>query len=115
MQTGNVYVNQFTVQKRNIGSMKNSPVHGSKSSKVKRAAFAYDEYPTVNVEQQQEPVYQSEPYDYSELAKYINHLYYVPSQFADDFDSDLHMKKRYLGKLQQYNAYRLANMLAYAE
>lgn len=76
--------------------MKNSPVHG-KSSKVKRAAIAYDEYPSINVEQL-EPVYQSAPVDYSELAKYINQLYYVPSQFADDFDSDLHLKKRYLGK-----------------
>lgn len=101
------------MQKRNIGSMKNSPVHGSKTSKVKRAAFAYDEYPTVNVEQQQDTIYQSEPNDYSELAKYINHLYYVPSQFADDFDSDLHLKKRFLGKLERYNTIGFANLHTY--
>lgn len=85
------------VQKRNIGSMRNSPVHG-KGSKVKRA-ITYDEYPSVHYEQL-EPVYQTAPQlDYSELAKYIDQLYYVPSQFqSGDFDSDLHLKKRYLGK-----------------
>lgn len=77
--------------------MKNSPVHGSRSAKVKRAAIAYDEYPTVNVDQL-EPAYAAPSHDYSELAKYIKQLYYEPSQFAGEFDSDLHLKKRYLGK-----------------
>lgn len=75
--------------------MRNSPVHGTKITK--RAANAYDEYPSINYEQM-EPVYQSPQMDYSELAKYIDQLYYIPSQFAEDFDSDLHLKKRYLGE-----------------
>lgn len=110
-----------TVQKRNIGSMKNSPVHGdagAKGTKVKRSLYSYDEYPSVSYMQQEEQSHQlpavvyrqqqaaesayrpaEEPQmDYNALAKYISQMYYAPSQFADDFDSDLHLKKRFLGE-----------------
>lgn len=82
--------------KRNIGSLKNSPAHGGATTKVKRS-YSYDEYPTVNAELL-EPVYQTPALDYEELSRLMNELYPYHSQFADDFGSDLHMQKRYLGR-----------------
>lgn len=86
----------MTDNKRNIGSLKNSPAHGVSLSKSKRS-IAYDEYPTINAEML-EPVYQTPSLDYEELSRLMNELYPYQSQFADNFDSDLHMQKRYLGE-----------------
>lgn len=80
-------------EKRNIGAMRNSPVHGTK---VKRQS-SYDDYPSSNAELL-EPVFQSSPIDYVELNEVMNQLYpyYENSPPVSD---TFHEDKRFLGSL----------------
>lgn len=86
----------FLIDKRNIGSLKNSPVHGTKT---KREASIYDDYVSA---EQLKPVYQPAPIDYEELNQVMSHLYPYYDMSALDGDSDdsekIHEEKRYLGK-----------------
>lgn len=76
-----------TNNKRNIGSFKNSPVHGKK---VKRE-IAYDDF--TDDAELLEPVYQNEPLNYDELRAAMNELY-------PNYEKELHdpNQKRYLGE-----------------
>lgn len=71
--------------KRNLGSLKNSPVHGAKTKRD----LAYNDYPGSNSEIL-EPVYQASPIDYEELNEVMNQLYPY-------YDNDIHEDKRFLG------------------
>ena len=79
--------NQIEDNKRNIGSMKNSPVHGSK---VKRD-IGYDDFPDDS--EILTPNYQTAPLNYDELRFAMNELY--PSYENEIIHDD---EKRYLGK-----------------
>lgn len=73
--------------KRNIGSFKNSPVHGKK---IKRE-ITYDDF--TDDAELLEPVFQNEPLNYDELRAAMNELY-------PNYEKELHdpNQKRYLGE-----------------
>lgn len=72
-------------EKRNIGSMKNSPVHGRK---IKREV-TYDDF--TDDTELLEPVYQNGPLNYDELRFAMNELY-------PNYENEIHDQKRYLGE-----------------
>lgn len=82
-----------TNEKRNIGSLKNSPTHGKK---VKRD-ISYDDL--ADDAELLEPVYQNEPLNYDELRYAMNELY-------PNYEKDIHSQKRYLGEFcQRFSGY----------
>lgn len=72
--------------KRNIGALKNSPVHGHK---VKRDV-GYDDFPDES--EILAPVYQMAPLNYDELRYVMSELY--PNYGSDNIQNE----KRFLGK-----------------
>lgn len=79
-------------EKRNVGSLKSSRVHGA--TKVKRE-IGYDNIP--DEPEIVAPVYQTEPLNYEELYEAMNELY--PNYDSLNID-DIQNEKRFLGKIE---------------
>lgn len=78
-------------EKRNVGSLKNSRMHGT--TKVKRD-ISYDNIP--DEAEIVAPVYQTEPLNYEELYEAMNELYPNYDSFGD-----IQNDKRFLGKIER--------------
>uniref|UniRef100_A0A336M670 CSON010821 protein n=1 Tax=Culicoides sonorensis TaxID=179676 RepID=A0A336M670_CULSO len=80
-------------EKRNVGALKNSPVHGVNSNKQKRevAYTIMDETSPELIE----PNYQSSPFDYEELAQAMDDAYPLAYAYKNTDE------KRYLGALMR--------------
>lgn len=80
-------------EKRNVGSLKSSRVHGS--TKVKRDISNYDTIP--DEAELVAPVYQTEPLSYDELYETMNELY--PNYDNLNIEG-IQNEKRFLGEFQ---------------
>lgn len=80
-------------EKRNVGSLKSSRVHGS--TKVKRDISNYDTIP--DEAESVAPVYQTEPLSYDELYETMNELY--PNYDNLNIEG-IQNEKRFLGEFQ---------------
>lgn len=94
---GKPFVRTFSAEsapseKRNVGSLKSSRVHGA--TKVKRE-IGYDNIP--DEPEIVAPVYQTEPLNYEELYEAMNELY--PNYDSLNID-DIQNEKRFLGKIE---------------
>ncbi|XP_063709639.1 neuropeptide-like 1 isoform X3 [Culicoides brevitarsis] len=77
-------------EKRNVGALKNSPVHGNGGNKQHKREVSYTIMDEITTPELIEPNYQSSPFDYEELAQAMDEAYPFAYKSNDE--------KRYLGK-----------------
>ncbi|XP_063709637.1 uncharacterized protein LOC134838111 isoform X1 [Culicoides brevitarsis] len=80
-------------EKRNVGALKNSPVHGNGGNKQHKREVSYTIMDEITTPELIEPNYQSSPFDYEELAQAMDEAYPFAYKSNDE--------KRYLGSFMR--------------